>query len=127
MANNVQTMIIWEAGCVELLATLKSKPILLCCQTEHTTKRVPIVPTVYDGPPTSESVIFVCEDSADSIVVRVGSTWENGLNIDEHYCKVASVVCREPGTVGQLICWFDYVNRWVTQRESCQEHLIGKV
>ena len=92
MANDVKTMETWEASCVEVWASLKGKPICLCCRTEHCTKCVSIISTIYDGPPTSESIVFISEGSADCIVVGVSDTGENALNVDKHDSQLATVV-----------------------------------
>lgn len=104
MANNVKTMKIWEAGCVEIWTSLKGKSILLCGRTEYT-KGISIITTIYDGPSPSKSIVLVCEGSADSIVVCVSNTWEYSLDVDEHYSQLASVVSREHGAVSKQVCW----------------------
>lgn len=109
MANNVKAVKIWEAGCIEIWASLKGKPILLCGRTEHT-KCVPIITAVYDSSPPSESIILVCEGSADSIVVRVSDTREYSLDVDKHYSQSALVVSREHGAVSKQVSWRVYSN-----------------
>jgi hypothetical protein len=109
VANDVKAVKIWEAGCIEIWASLKGKPILLCGRTEHT-KRISIITAVYDSSSPSESIILIREGSADSIVVRVSDTREYSLNVDEHYSQLATVVSGEHGAVSKQVSWCVYGN-----------------
>lgn len=104
MAHNVKTMITWEAGCIEILAVLKGKCILLRSGAKYT-KRISVISAIYDGPSPSETIIFIRKGSANSVVVCVGDTWEYSLYVDEQCCQLAAVVCREHGAVRKQVCW----------------------
>lgn len=112
MAHNIKAMKVWEAGCVEIRAPLKGKPILLRGGTEHS-ECVSVIPAVYDRSSPSEPVVFVRKGTTDGIVVRVSNTWEYSLNVDEHYSKSALVISREHWTVSKQVCWRVYGNCWI--------------